>query len=190
MMEEEVPRSIDALRSRFSQLTERERKLLAIMAVTAIVFVLLFGNLLIGNALDGLREGNQERRAALNSLIHERDAYLMEVERARALEAQLEGNQLRLSSFIEAQASAAGVPRPREFRDHSQPVGQTGVTSHETTVSFPSMSFEQLMDLLNTFDGSDELVFIQSLRVAPARRGEHGLDADITIATYRRSGEP
>ena len=189
-MDQSLPPAIERLRARVAELTERERKLLLLMAVTGVLFLLLFGNLIVGNALDGLRDGNQQRRAALNELIHERERFLTEVAQAERLDARLESNRLRLSSFIETQASQAGVPRPREFRDHTQPVGQTGITAHETTVSFPSMSFEQLLDLLNSFEDSGELVFIQTLRVSPARRGEHGLDADITLATYRRTGEP
>lgn len=189
-MEERVPKAVVALQARVAQLTERERKLLLLLGLVAVVFLLMLGNLFVGNAFSAMRDGNEDRRAALDLLITERERFLFEQEQARSLDARLDGNQLRLSSFVETTASQSGVPRPREFRDHSQPVGQTGVTSIETTVSFPSMSFEQLIDLLNAFEDSGELVFIQSLRITPARRGEHGLDADITLATYRRTGEP
>lgn len=189
-MEERVPKAVETLQARFAQLTDRERKLLVLLAAVAVVFLLMLANLFVGNAFAALRDGNDDRRAALELLIAERDRFLLEQQQARTLEARLDGNQLRLSSFVETTASQTGVPRPREFRDHSQPVGQTGVTSIETTASFPSMSFEQLIDLLNAFEDSGELVFVQSLRITPARRGEHGLDADITLATYRRTGEP
>ena len=182
----DVPKFLNQLQDRMAGLTDRERKLVLLMLVTGLFMALALGNMLIGNTLRDTRAGNAERRAALELLIAERETYLQQTARVQDLDDRLRNNQVRLSSFIETRSERAGVPRPTEFRDHQQPLaGFEGITSVETTVTYPSMSFEQLMGLLDTIESSNELVFIQTLKVQPARRGQAGLDAELTLVTYR-----
>ncbi|MCB9506088.1 MAG: hypothetical protein H6697_00295 [Myxococcales bacterium] len=166
-------------------LSERERRLVALMLVVVGMTVVVLTTYGVTTALSSRDEAIESKRAALQLLIEQRDTFVAASTEAAAIREQLSDNNLRLSTFIEGRAAAAGIPRPREFDDSTQPL-EGNITAEVTSAEFASLSFAQLQSLMSAIEGTDELVYVQQLAFSPARRGAEGLQLEVTLRTYKR----
>jgi len=184
----ESPTLMDRIAERLDGFTPRERMLLGIMAgifavgISAIVVYTMTGT------LRTLSADNNEKREALSNLLAERDTYAQARAESDALQAQLDENPLRLSSFIEARATRLGIRSPSEYVDRQEP-RDDGIVELQTTAEFPGIELGDLDALLREFVGTEELVFVQEIAVQPARgRGNDGHQVEVTLVTYQRGG--
>lgn len=172
------------LRERFDGLTEREQKLVAAMVVTFLVLGTFF---VMTQALGAARERSEsiaEGREVLSTMIERQADYRVNAARVERIEELLATNDLRLSTFIEARATRAGITRPREFRDRTQPLEDGAIVAHYTTAVFPSMTHAQLSSLLTEIERAEELVFTNQIAVEPPRGAASGLQVELTLVTY------
>ncbi len=176
--------AVTTLRERFDGLTDREKKLVVAMLGTFCVLGMFFIFTQTAGAAGDRREAIAEGREALSMLIDEQDSYRVNAARVERIEELLETNDLRLSTFIEARATRAGITRPREFRDHTQPLEDGAVIAHYTTAVFPSMTQEQLSSLLTEIERAEELVFTNQIAVEPPRGAASGLQVELTLVTF------
>jgi hypothetical protein len=158
--------------------------------VLTCVLTLGFGGLgawQYSQAMETLRTGNSERRALMGRLLEERATYAVQLARQQRLEEQLDGNSLRMSTFVETLCTRLDVPRPREYTDR-QVQRDGGITVLETAVEFDRLTLGQVDDLLNGIHATEELVFIQGVKISPVRNATDGaLRLELTLVTYRRS---
>ena len=174
----------DTLRERFDALSERERRLVAAMGATFLILLVLALGMRANRSAEARADAIESGREALQSLLQSQGQYRVNAARLERIEEQLETNDLRLSTFIEARATPANIDRPREFRDRSQPLEDGAVVAHYTTAVFPSMTIEQLYSLLNEVERSEELVFTNQISVEPPRGAASGLQVELTLVTY------
>ena len=179
---------IERLRAWFDEREPREQRLLKAAGVT---FLLMISVLLANTVFSG-SQGRTDRieaqRAALALLAERHQDYRRQTDERRRFDERLERNTLRLSTFLEGQATQLGIPRPTDFRDHQQPLASDpSILAVETTATFPPMTLQNLLDLAEAITTSDQLVHIHNLRVQPARRQGSGLEVEITLMTYRRT---
>lgn len=177
----------ERMRERWEQLSSRERLLLVVWVAVMLVGLTSIGVYKTITTLGELNESNDERRATIELLLAERDDFRARLERTRSEQEKLEDNTLRLSSFIEAAATRQGVRSPSEYNDRRED-REDGIAAIQTTAVFPSMDMVQLDELLNTFQNTEELVYIQQVAVEPPRgRNTEGLQVEVTLVTYERS---
>ncbi len=174
--------------SAFAGLSDRERVLLAIMVVVLGTLATVALSYMATTRMSELQTEIDSKRGALALIAEQRESYARNAAQNAELQEQLQDNRLRLSTFIESRARQASLSPPREFRDNTLPV-DGGVTLVTTTAQFESVELEQLEAFMTTIESSDELVFSRNLAVSPARRGSTGLQVELTLSTYRRSGE-
>ena len=177
----------DKLREQWFGMTSRERVLLTVMlgimssGASLIVVYLLMQNLAT------LDDDNQQRRQAISEMLDRRADFAAEAAVRDRIEDQLNGNEVRLSSFIESRVNEAGIARPSEYTDR-QTQRDNGITVMETIAEFDRMSLGDLDELMNSIESSEDLVFIQGLTVAPARRSTTGdLSVELNLVTFKRS---
>lgn len=184
----ETPTLMSRIAERLEGFTPRERVLLGAMA--AILSVGLFAIVVytMTGTLRTLQSDNDERRDALTNLLSQRDTYAQARAESDALQAQLDENPLRLSSFIEARATRLGIRSPSEYVDRQEP-RDDGIVELQTTAEFPGIELGDLDALLREFVATDQLVFVQEISVQPARgRGNEGHQVEVTLVTYQRGG--
>lgn len=177
----------ERMRERWEQLSSRERTLLtawvAIMALGLTSIAIYQATTTLGH----LAEGNDDRREAIAMLLAERDDFRARIEQSRTEQEKLDNNELRLSSFIEAAATRQGIRSPSEYNDRRE-VRDNGIAAMQTTAVFPSMDMVQLDELLNAFQNTEELVYIEQVAVEPPRgRNAEGLQVEVTLVTYERA---
>ena len=180
-----TPTRMERVEAALSRLSEREQKLLVVMVVVVATMMIAIGSYTVGTALDERRERVETKRASLETLLTRRQTFLADAAEADRLREQLTENELRLSTFIEGRAGRAGIPRPREFRDSTQPL-DGDVTAHITTATFAEITLEQMQALLTSIEGAEELVYTRQLSFQPERRGSGGLQLELTLTTFRQ----
>jgi general secretion pathway protein M len=168
-------------------MTPRERMLLLVMAVVLGTGATLISCWLLMQRLWELEDSNEQRRAMIGELLERQDDFAQLAAERDRIEEQLSGSEVRLSTFIESKATAIGISRPNEYTDR-QVQRDGGITMLETIAEFDRLSLSDLDQLMNSIEESEELVFIQGLTVAPARRSENReLTVEVNLATFKRS---
>ena len=180
-----APTTYERIGQVLARFSERERVLL--VAMVCVLGALLVTSLgyLGSQKLGSLSDDNEAKRAAIASIIREREAITAKMMQRERLNDQLENNDLRMNSFVEQRASALGIRRPTEFTER-QEQATAGVTEFLTTVEFPQLSPRELDDFLREVYFSEELVHIRTIETEQSRRSPSDLTANITLATYRR----
>jgi len=177
----------DRLSNRLQRFTPREQRLLGVMGLVLGCGLLLVVGYIFASTASQVREDNDERRRVLQMLRMQSGDFMAGLERNRRDQEKLNNNDLRLTTFIESRAATNGISFPSNFSDREVP-GPDGVTSYQTTADFASLELAEVATLLNAFDSTQELVYIQDISISPARAREGGLFTKITLVTFRRGG--
>ncbi len=178
---------VDRVEAQLSRFSAREQILLGVMVVVLGCLLVVAVAVLMNARASALDQRISDQREVLAMLVEERDAYRVNAAENARIEELLASNDLRLSSFIEARAGRLSIARPREFRDQEQAL-DGGVEAESTTAEFAGMEIEQLSALLTAIEEAEELVFTRQIAVAPARRGNEGLEVELTLVTFKRTG--
>lgn len=174
-------------RDGFLGLTEREQKLLSVLAI---VLTLFLSYLVIGSQIRKTTEwksGAMARRDAISQLISSRGEYASAMEQARDLNAKMDRNALSIPTFVEARCRQLNITQPTNFRDSRQPVGgNPSVIGLSTEVVFPEMTLAQLSDFSAEVQKSGELIYIQRVEIKEKRQGE-GFEVSMQLTTYQNT---
>lgn len=175
------------LEEQLANLSSRELKLLAAMFVvlgTGLVSVVGYS---VSNAMSELERGNEERRMLIQDVASRAEAWRARAAEQARVQSALRDNRLRLSSFIESRATRLRIASPQGYTDRQNP-REGGIVALETTATFQGLDLTQLDELLNEFQSTEELVYIQEVSVEPARgRATEGLQVRVTLVTYQRA---
>lgn len=175
------------VRDGFLGLTDREQKLLGVLAIVLTVF---FAFLMISSQMRKTREwkeGALDRRDAISQLISRRGEYARAMEETRELNAKMDRNAMSIPSFVEARCRQLNITQPTNFRDSRQPVGgNPSVTALATEVVFPEMTLAQLSDFSAEVQKSGELIYIQRVEIKEKRQGE-GFEVSMQLTTYQNN---
>jgi general secretion pathway protein M len=175
---------IAEVQARFQQLSERERRLVAIAgAAVAIVmvFVLLFSFSTSARGYqrrteDKLRKLSEAQRLAAN---------YREVLAAREnLERQLTNSNVSLLRYIEEKATAAGLTIPSMSPKGDIPLAEGRITENGVEIMLPDTTISKLINFLTSVERGPGIVKVKYLRMEP-RLANQTLTAWMTISTYR-----
>ncbi len=172
--------------SAVSELNPRERLLLGVLAalISGLVLFLLLSN--YNKKTGALETAISEKRDTIDLIMTRRDQVVAARAQNDALDEALESNNLRIAAFIESIANRLRVTRPRDFNNMDQTVvGHDDITATATVTTFPDMTPEQLGQVLHEIESSEELVYVQRVKVSPQRRGSN-FEVEVTLVTYRR----
>lgn len=170
----------------FSELSERERVLLAVMVGVLSVLAVTVVTYLATTKLADANERIEEQREALALLATQREAFLENSAINERINDQVNNNSVRLSTFIEGRARQARLNTPRSIDDGQNP--RNNVVLHTATAEFNGVQLEQFQNFMQLVEQSDELVFTHQIELAPSRRGG-GMDLTVTVGTFKRGSE-
>jgi type II secretory pathway component PulM len=175
--------SFEQLRDRWERLAPRERRLVALLGVTFVVFVLAWVSFIIQSGLGGISSRNDQAREALSALQDYRAA-----EAARAAgggpDVVIPDEAIELESYLEGIANQTGVSIPSYGSQRPEEVGD--YTEVSTKIEIEGISIYELKDFLQQIETKSKLVVIKSLHVEQSFRDEEKLDVDMVVATYER----
>jgi len=180
-------------RSQFERLAEawaslslRERRLIALMAVAAVVFVGALGfnalrrNIAVREANIALKKQQMEQIGVLAEGYRE-----AEMARQR-IEARIKGTPVRLFSYLEDLAKKQQITLG-DMQDRGTDTIGDGITRNTVEVSFARIDLRSLTAFLNEIEKSQQLVKVEKLRMRGRSDDPNALDAAVTVSTYSLS---
>ena len=163
-------------------LQPRERKLVAMLGVTAIVCVVGFAGLMVRNGLDGIETRNAQAREALAELHKHRLAKARGIsEEKKQVQVPDEASKIDLESYLEKASKDVGVSFPK----YNRGTAADGAFERETgRIELKDVNIAEMSAFLQSIE-SNPLVVVQELRVKRDFRDNDKLDVpEIMVATW------
>jgi len=166
-------------------MTPRERSLMSVLGVAAVVAVFAFVGMTIGSGLDGIADRNERRRDALQAL---------EVYRAQKAQGQDDKPQVKipaepvdLPAYLEDIAKDVGVEIPSY---QPQPQVQRGAYDEiAVNIDLREITVYELAAFLERVETTNRAVVVTQLHLERSFRDEDRLrKASMTVATFAKRG--
>jgi general secretion pathway protein M len=172
------------LQTWFERLSDRERKLVALAASAVGVFILFVTLFSFANSARGYRTRTQDKLARLQEVQALATSYGAAQAERQSVEQQLTQSNVRLISYIEDKATAAGLTVPNMTPKGDVGVGDGKIIESSVELTFTDVDLRKLTDFLRTVETGPGIVKVKYLRVEP-RPATDSLTAWTTVATYR-----
>jgi general secretion pathway protein M len=177
----------DRLRERWERITPRERRLVTLLGVTAVVLVLFWVWMTIAGGLDDIEARNDKKREALKSLARFRADKAAGAGETAAPKVDIPDAPIDLESYLERIGKEVGVEIPGYNGLPEAPKGDYQQVS--TKIDVRGVDIVQLKDLLYKIEsGGGGAVVVDELRIKREFREEGKLEATIVVSTYYRKG--
>lgn len=168
----------------FERLSDRERKLVALAGSAVLVFVLFVTLFSFANSAQGYRRRTQDKLAKLQEVQALAISYGQAQAERQNVEQQLTQSNVRLITYIEDKATAAGLTVPNMTPKGDVGVGDGKIIESSVELTFTDVDLRKLTDFLRTVETGPGIVKVKYLRVEP-RPATDTLTAWTTVATYR-----
>ena len=169
----------------FSRLAPRERRLVGITTLAALVFIIGLSALTISRSVAKSEARLKSKLTQLEEVSRLTSGFRAQQDQQRALEDKLKANQVRLFSYIDELAKKQTIDIGGLNDKGSQPVGgeNSKVAEASVEVTHTKISLDKLLKFLAEVEATQGLVKVTRLQIRP--RGEEPvLDAWLTISTY------
>lgn len=175
----------EGLRDRWEHMTPRERSLMTLLGVSAVVVVFAFVGMTIGSGLDSIAQRNDRRREALQAL---------EVYRAQKAQGQddkpkvkIPAEPVDLPAYLEDIAKDIGVEIPSY---QPQPQVQRGSYDEiSVNIDLREITVHELAAFLERVETTNRAVVVTQLHLERSFRDDERLrKASMTVATFAKRG--
>lgn len=172
-------------------LTPRERVYMLVLVMVFFVMGTLVLLYFRGNALKETEQEILKIRTALTDLDTRGAVYKAKIEKKKAREGAISTECAQFASLLEdARSQVEGFKPTNEEEQPSLDIGG-GLTKCAYKFDAKEITLEQLTKLLTFLEGQpDALISTENLVVRSLSGAEDRLNADITLITFRREGEP
>lgn len=167
----------------WSGLSQRERRLLGLMAAALAIFVVFLGFNGLRKSMNAHEASLEHKRMSMERVMALANTY-REAEAARGrIEARIKGNPVRLFSYLEDIAKKRDITLGDMQDRGSDSLGE-GISRSTVEVSFAKIDLRSLTAFLNDIEKSQQLVKVEKLRVRGRTDDPNLLDAQVTVSTY------
>jgi hypothetical protein len=177
----------DRMREWWEQVAPRERRLMTLLGVTAVICVFGFIGFQISDGLSDMSKKNQATRDALQSLADHRDELEAAKDKSVNVVAMIGEESESLATYLESIEQEVGV---KIQKSTEKPVVTKG-KFHERALSVQlyDVTVDQLARFLERIETKSPIVVTQRLFVKRSSVNKEKLDrVEITVATYERTG--
>lgn len=176
----------DRLGTAWASLSDRERRILALMAVATVLFVAALGFTSLRKSIGSREAAIASKTQSMERIGRLADGY-REAEQARQrMEARIKGNPVRLFSYLEDVAKKQQITLGDMQDRGTDSVGE-GISRSTVEVSFARIDLRSLTAFLNEIEKSQHLVKVEKLRMRGRTDDPNSLDAAVTVSTYSLS---
>lgn len=164
-------------------LSQRERRLLGMMAAAFAIFVLAIGFTSLRKSMASHEASLERKRLSMEQVTALANTY-RDAEAARSrIESRIKGTPVRLFSYLEDIAKKRDITLGDMQDRGSDSVGD-GISRSTVEVSFAKVDLRSLTAFLNEIEKSQQLVKVEKLRVRGRTDDPNLLDAQVTVSTY------
>jgi type II secretory pathway component PulM len=188
--------NIDQLGSRlatsFSRLSERERRLVLVTGVVAILLFVGGGSWAASGALDAKRKRVVAKQEQLDQILALRDRYQEAEQQEKRAASRVKSNTTSLFSLLQKTAGELGL-QLNDLNERKVPVKDTDLVEVSVDVNLKEVSIDKLNSFLEKIEGKrrDDVVKVQKLKVKTRFDAPDMLEVSMTVATWKpASGTP
>lgn len=172
------------LRTRFDQLSAREKRLVMAAGSAVLVFILFITLLSFSNSASGYRRRTQDKLAKLQEVQQLAASYNQATAARSAIEQQLTSSDVRLLSYISDKATAAGLDVPNMTPKGEVGIGDGKILENSMELTFTDVDLRKLTEFLRSVESGPGIVKVKYLRIEP-RPASETLTAWATVSTYK-----
>ena len=178
--------SSTGLRARWERLTERERRMVAAMAVVFAVVIVGVVTFLINDGLSTLSEENDAMRTALADIETGRSAYLRARQKTSQLEVRIGRGGVQLQGYLEQAAKDAGIAIDETTELKPAPAGKAYV-ERSVELRLRKVGLEPLARFLRKIETGPNLVVVTGLDVRTRDDRHEEFEVEMTVSTYEHA---
>ena len=171
-------------RAWFERLNTREKRMVGGLAVAFslfLVFILVFS---FSSSAAGYRTRTEQKLGKLREVQGLATSYREAEQERQQVEQQLTQSNVRLISYLEEKATAAGLEVPSFNPKPDVSLGDGRIVESSVELTFTNVDLRQFSDFLRTVESGPGMVKVKNLRLDP-RSDADTLAASTTVATYR-----
>ncbi len=176
-----------ALQNSFSTLSVRERRLVTAGGLAAVGFIVFMVLFTFGQKADSLRRTIEKKTGTLESVLTLAAGYRDQRSAQEQVERQLAASNVKLISFLEEKAKAAGVELPSISPKPDVTIDGTKIVESGVEITLTDVKLDRLVEFVTALEAGPGIVKVKYLRLEP-RPANENLTAWISIATYRLKG--
>ena len=180
--------ALSQLQESFSRLNERERVLVSITAVVAVIFI-VFGFAWWGNgAIDGRHKSVALKKEKLAQILALEGKYKEAANLEKKAAQKLERNNVSLFSLLQKTAGDLGL-KLNDLNERKTPIRDTELETVSVEVNLKQLSVDKLNQFIEKIEGrsNDGLVKIVKLKVKTRFDNPELLDVNMTVSTWKKS---
>lgn len=175
---------LNQLQASFERLSARERRLVTITGAAVLAFIVFVTLMSFSNSASRYRSRTADKLARLQE-VNALAASYREAQQARqAVERQLTGQDVRLITYIEDKATAAGIDVPTMSPKGEVGIGDGRIMESTVELTLTDVDLRKLTDFLRTVEGGPGVVKVKNLRIEP-RPASNTLTAWVAVSTYK-----
>ncbi len=181
--------SLTNLPQLFARLSEREKRLVLITSVVAVVLIGFLGVTAVNAAVESRGKRVAMRQDELAQLDVLRDRYRDAEDAEKKSAGQIRSNTQSLFSVVQKAATEVGLPVP-DLQERRTPVkDSTDIQEVSVDVNVKEISVDKLTTLLEKIEGkrSDGVVKVTKLKVKTRFDNPELLEVSLTVSTWRSS---
>lgn len=168
----------------FERLSARERRMVTFMGVAVLAFVLFVTIFSFSNSASRYRSRTADKLAKLQEVQTLAASYREAQQQREAVEQQLTSTDVRLITYIEEKATAAGLEVPNMTPKGDVGIGDGKITESTVELTLTDVDLRKLTDFLRTVESGPGVVKVKTLRVEP-RPASNTLTAWVAVSTYK-----
>jgi general secretion pathway protein M len=183
-LKEQFKQLLANARAWFERLNPREKQMVGGLALVFSLFLLFLILFSFSSSASSYRTRTDQKLTKLREVQSLATSY-REAEQARqGVEQQLTQSNVRLISYIEERATAAGLEVPSFNPKPDVSLGDGRIVESSVELTFTDVDLREFTDFLKTVESGPGMVKVKNLRLDP-RPGSETLAASTTVATYK-----
>ncbi|MCG8557757.1 MAG: type II secretion system protein GspM [Proteobacteria bacterium] len=176
---------LDRLRSAWAGLTDREKRLVGLLAVVVAALLALLPLVVMALNNSALRQQNDELEALLDTLARRRPKLTQLLHERQAAELRYRQKAPQLGSFLEGKAHDKELSI-REVVDQPEK-DEGGFRRRNVRISMPGVALTPVMEMLASIKNSRYPVAIENLQVEHYQDGDR-YNVKLGVVTFDRLG--
>lgn len=176
-----------ALQSSFSTLSVRERRLVTAGGLAVVAFVVFMVLFSFGQRAGAIRRTIEKKTGSLETVLTLAAGYRDQRAAQEQVERQLAASNVKLISFLEEKAKAAGVELPSISPKPDLTLDGTKIVESGVEITLTDVKLDRLVEFVTAIEAGPGMVKVKYLRLEP-RPASENLTAWISIATYKLKG--
>lgn len=184
--------SFSGIPQAFGRLSEREKRLVVVTSVVAVVFVCALAITAVNSAIESRTKRVTMRKDEIAQLEVLRGRYHDAEEADKKSAAQIRANSQSLFTLVQKASSEVGLPVP-DLQERRTPVKDAAdVQEVSVDINLKEISVDKLTTLLEKIEGkrNDGVVKVTKLKVKTRFDNPEMLEANLTVSTWRSSSAP